>query len=254
MTAVVFGADGIMSEFAEPIGDQRSMTHHSRDHVLQRADDDGNLSEQARRVVLAAWKDLPASAPLTAAMSRLGEAELLAHEEAAALAAPDVDEIERACAALRLAAVAQADAERTADALSADRIQFLETGLEFHDRHGAQPCPVCAKGTLDDGWVVQARAALAAELDAASALRVARSAAHRARQALTALVREVHPSVALQAFSVLPVDDDRVLAEHVQLAIPGLRKTYEALQEEAAARSAAIREAQEWLRALSAES
>jgi hypothetical protein len=236
-----------------------------RDHVLQRADDDDKLSEQARLVVLAAWRNLPADDPLTVAMSRLdAEVQTLARHQAAALTAPDVDEVEQACAALRSAASAQADAEHAADALSADRVQFLETSLEFHDRHGTQPCPVCAKGTLDDEWVAQARAALAAEQDAASALRVARSGTHRARQALTAFVRTVDAPpaedagltaiaaarIAYQSFSALPVDDDTALADCVARDLPELRTAYDALREAVAPKLAIVHEAQHWLRAL----
>ena len=163
---------------------------------------------------------------------------------------------------MRSAARARADAEDAADALASDRVQFLETSLEFHGRHGTQTCPVCAEGTLDDDWVVRARAALAAEQDAASALRIARSGAHRARQVLVGLVRAVDAPpaegaeltaiaaarIAYEAFSALPVDDDQALAEHVELALPELSTTYEALRAEAAAKLATIREAQEWLR------
>lgn len=173
-----------------------------------------------------------------------------AWRQAAALTVPDVDDVERACAALRSAAAEQAEAERTADALAGDRVQFLETSLEFHARHGTQPCPVCAQGSLDDEWVVRARAALADELEAAGALRTARSGAHRARQTLIGLVRMVSapPSEdaelttiwaardAHRLFVTLPVDDDTALADHVELALPDLRATYEALQREAAGR------------------
>jgi hypothetical protein len=236
-----------------------------REYVLQRANDDDDLSEQARSVLLAAWRDLPAGVALTIAMTRLDAAvEILARQHAAASTAPDVDEAEKACAALRSAASAQAAAERAADALSADRIQFLETSLEFHDRHGTQPCPVCAKGTLDDAWVAQARAALAAEQGAASALRVARSGAHRARQALTALVRAVDAPppedagltpivaarVAYQSFSTLPTDDDTAIADRVARELPALRTAYGALAEAAAANLKIAHEAQKWLQAL----
>ena len=171
-----------------------------------------------------------------------------AWRQAAALMTPGIDEVERAAAALRTATGAQADAERTADALAADRVQFLETSLEFHDRHGTQPCPVCAEGTLDDAWVVRARAALAAEQEAASSLRVARSATHRARQTLVALVRGVPAPPAEDAglttiaaareayetFSALPLDDDVALADHVASDLPDLAAAYDALRREAA--------------------
>jgi hypothetical protein len=236
-----------------------------RDYVRQRADDDDDLGEQARLFIIAAWRDLPADVPLTAVISRLdAEVETLARHQTAALTAPDVDEIEQACAALRSAATAQAAAERAADALSGDRVQFLETSLEFHDRHGTQPCPVCAEGTLDGEWVARARAALAAEKDAASALRVARSGAHRARQALTALVRAVDAPppedagltaivsarLAYQSFSALSADDDTALADRVARELPELRTAYEALGEAAVRKLEITQEAQGWLRAL----
>ncbi len=171
-----------------------------------------------------------------------------AWRHAAALTAPEVDEVGEACAALRSFASEQADAERTADALAADRVQFLETSLEFHDRHGTQPCPVCAQSTLDDAWVERARAALATENEAASSLRVARSATHRARQTLAAHVRaaQAPPAedagltsiaaarVAYETFSALPVNNDVALADHVESALPGLRTAYDALRQEAA--------------------
>ncbi|MET0475220.1 MAG: hypothetical protein ABW001_11325 [Mycobacterium sp.] len=229
---------------------------------------DEELREQARLLVLAAYGDpdaMPSLERLTVALSRLdAEVETLARCRAAASTAPGVDEVERACAALRSAADAQADAEHTAGALSADRIQFLETSLEFHDRHGTQPCPVCAMGTLDDEWVARARAALAAERDAASALRVARSETHRARRALIALVDAVDAPpaedvglsamsaarVAHQSFSTLSTDDDTGLADRVARGLPELRAAYDALLQAAAPRLEVAIEAQKWLQAL----
>ncbi|MBJ7336696.1 hypothetical protein [Mycolicibacterium sp.] len=227
---------------------------------------DDNLSEQARLIVLAAYGDphqIPSRERLTAATDRL-DAAVGALTKATALTAPDAAEVERACAALSSAATARADAEGAADALAGDRVQFLETSLEFRDRHGTQPCPVCAEGTLDDAWVARARAALTAEQDAASALRMARSAAHRARQALVALAREIDTPpaenaelttiaaarLAYEAFSALPVDDDPALAEHVASTLPDLRTAYQALRAEAGSTLEAAHEAQTWLRAL----
>ena len=237
-----------------------------RDQIRRRAAADDDLGARARLVVSVAWNDLPADAPLTAATERVdAQAELLERHQAAAKTAPAADDVERACAAMRSAASGQADAERVADALSADRIQFLETSLEFRDRHGTQPCPVCAASALDDEWVGRARTALAAEKDAASALRVARSAAHRARQALTALVRAVQAPpaedaglaeivaarVAHQSFTTVPTDDDGALADHVARALPELAAAYDALGTAAAAELAATHEAQAWLQGLS---
>jgi len=233
------------------------------DQILRRADDD--LDAPARKVLSAAWRDLPADAPPTDAIGRVDAiVAALQRQRAAAASVPDAADLERACAALRSAVDGQAAAARVADALSADRIQFLETSLEFHDRHGTQPCPVCAATALDDEWVVRARAALAGERDAASALRTARSTAHRARQGLTALVRGVQapavedaglPAVAEArsahlSFSALPADGDDALAAHVAGTSRQLRAAYDALGQTAAAELAAARQAQSWLRAL----
>ncbi|TPG34223.1 hypothetical protein [Mycolicibacterium hodleri] len=164
------------------------------------------------------------------------------------LVLPNAAQFEKACAALRSAARVRADAEGAADALAADRVQFLETSLEFRDRHGTQPCPVCAEGSLDDTWAERARAALAAEQQTMGALRAARSGAHRARQALVGLVRAVdvpppddvglasaaRARIAHAAFSMVPVDDDTAIADHVERALPELRTAYTALRQEVA--------------------
>jgi hypothetical protein len=191
---------------------------------------------------------LSAAEPDLDALAEVGDqAAPAAWREAAALAAPDVDEIERACTALRLAAVVRTDEQRRGDVLGADRVQFLETSLEFRDRHGPQPCPVCAEGVLDDAWVKRARAALAAEQQAAGALRAARSGAHRARQTLAGLVRAVAAPpagdlglstaaaarVAHQGFSTIPFDDDSAVADHVERTLPELVTAYAALRQEA---------------------
>ena len=231
-----------------------------RGDVLHRAREDGQLSESIRLTLSSAW---PPDAPLAVALGRLdAEVELLARLAAVAMTVPAVDEVESVCAALRSAATDQALAERAADALSADRVQFLETGLEFHARHGTQPCPVCAAGSLDDDWVGRARAALAAEKGVASALRVARSAAHRARQTVTALVRAVEAPpaedagvpavvaarVAHQSLSTVPADDDVALADRVARALGQLRAAYDALGEAVGPRLQTAQAAQQWLR------
>ncbi len=173
-----------------------------------------------------------------------------AWRQAAGLATPETAEVEQACVELRAAAAEQAEAERGSVALAADRMQLLETGLLFHDRHGAQPCPVCTVGTLDDDWAQRARVALAEELEAAQTLRAARSRSFRARQAVTALAHAVHAPppedadlttiaaarTAHDAFGVLPVDDDVALADHVETALPDVTTAYDALRAEASGR------------------
>lgn len=171
-----------------------------------------------------------------------------AWQQAAAVTVPDGDAVSQACTALRNAAAALAEAELTADALAADRVAVLETGLLFHQKHGTQPCPVCMEGTLDDDWAERARVAMATEKEAAQSLTTARSGSYRARQALVAIVKGVPAPpaedaelttvaaarLAHQALSAHPVDDDAALADHVEAATPDVATTYEALRQEAA--------------------
>lgn len=179
-----------------------------------------------------------------------------AWHEAAVLIVPDVDEFESACGALRLAAMARTDSQRRGDVLAADRMQFLETSLEFRDRHGTQPCPVCAEASLDDAWVERAQAALRAERQSATELRAARSSAHRARRNLLELIRAVSAPpaedlalatvaaarAAHHEFSTFPVDDDDAIADHVERTLPVLLAAYAALRREAADSLAALEE------------
>ena len=134
------------------------------------------------------------------------------------------------------------------DALAADRAKLLEHGLTFHEQHGAQPCPVCGQGTLDDNWAVAARAALEQEQTAAEDLTAARAATHQARSALVAVVRAVAPPPladtgltkvaaareAYETFSKLPTSNDHTLADHVKETLAPLRAAYDTLRQEAA--------------------
>ena len=170
-----------------------------------------------------------------------------AWRQAAGLTTPDPSEVAEACAALREAAAHEADATRTTDALAVDRVQLLETGVEFHDKHGTQPCPVCFDGTLDDDWAVRAREALVREQEAAQVLRAARSASFRTRQAVNKLLEDVAPPpvedaelttiaaarLAHQAFSTT-TDGDVAHADHIEATLPELCATYGALSQEAA--------------------
>jgi len=165
---------------------------------------------------------------------------------AAGLMVPEHEQIEQACTAMRSAADGLMAASLAADVLAADRVKLLETGLLFHEKHGTQPCPVCFDGTLDDDWAQRALAAMAKEQEATRALTAARSANHRARTNLIALVQGVQPPpaedaslttvaaarLAYEAFS-MPVDDDVAMANQVEATLPDLRATYEALRREA---------------------
>lgn len=176
-----------------------------------------------------------------------------AWRQATGLTTPDAAAVAKACQGLREAAAAEAEANRSSDVLAADRVKVLETALAFREKHGAQPCPVCFEGTLDDDWLERANQAYRAEQDAAQALTAARSGSYRARQALLNFVKEVGPPpvedaslttvaaarLAHQGFSIMPDDGAVALADHVEAKLPALATAYAALRDEAAGRISA---------------
>lgn len=168
-------------------------------------------------------------------------------EQARQLSAPSTEDAESKCTALRSAARALQQGVRRIDALAADRAQLLESGLEFHDQHGDQPCPVCWQGSLDHGWALAARAALDRDQSALRDLTAARAETQQARSAVVAMVRAVarppladaelstvEPArAAYDAFAELPISDDLALADHVEATLPALHTAYAALAQEA---------------------
>ncbi len=170
-----------------------------------------------------------------------------AWQQAERLITPSPEDAGQKLTALREAAASEREEARTSDALASDRAQLLEQGLEFHEQHGDQQCPVCGEGSLDGRWAVAARAALERELAAASALTAARAATAQARLSVVNLVRGVlrPPShdadltalpaaqQAWERFAAMPVDDDSALAEHVAATLPELQSSYATLREQA---------------------
>lgn len=173
------------------------------------------------------------------------------------LTVPGDEEVALTCDALRSAADNEQEEAGRSDALAADRGRLLAMSLEFHDHHGDQKCPVCGHGNLTADWAVAARAALEQDQLAAQALTAARAATNQARSAVIKVVHEVDaPPVsdtelttlpaarsAYEAFTALPADGHRALADHVQQALPPLREAYAALQQEAAAQIKACQDA-----------
>ena len=167
-----------------------------------------------------------------------------AWQRAERLSTPDPDDIALKCSALRSAAESERQEAERSDALAADRGQLLELGLDFHDHHGDQKCPVCGHGTLDETWAVAARAALEQDQEAAQALKAARAATEQARSAVIAAVRDVPaPPVtdpdltslgaaraAYDAFVKLPADGDIALADHVTETLDPVREAYSSLR------------------------
>lgn len=172
-----------------------------------------------------------------------------AWQHARQLTAPSAEDAESKCTALRSAAQAAQQEVRRVDALAVDRAQLLESGLEFHDRHGDQRCPVCGQGTLDHEWALAARAALERDQTALRDLTAARAETEQARSAVVAMVRAVaRPPLAdadlgalavaraaYDRFAELPIGDDLALADHVEATLPPLRAAYAALAQEASA-------------------
>jgi ABC-type hemin transport system ATPase subunit len=171
-----------------------------------------------------------------------------AWQQAERLTTPSQEEAGQKLTALREVAASEREEARNSDVLATDRAQLLAQGLEFHEQHGDQQCPVCGQGSLDSRWAVAARAALERELSAAQALTAARAATAQARAAVVNLIRGVaRPPLsddeltalpaAQQAWErfaeLLPVDDDLALVEHITTTLPDLERSYAALQQEA---------------------
>jgi DNA repair exonuclease SbcCD ATPase subunit len=167
-----------------------------------------------------------------------------AWQQAARLATPSADEAEQKLKALREAATSEAEEARNSDALADARTQLLEEGLEFHEEHGDQQCPVCGQGSLNERWAVAARAALEREHSASRTLNAARAAT---RSAVVALIRGVlRPPLsdddlttlpaaqqAWEHFAQFPEGNDTALAEHVETSLPEVLRSYAALREQA---------------------
>jgi ABC-type hemin transport system ATPase subunit len=172
-----------------------------------------------------------------------------ARQQAALLVTPSNDEAAPKLKAMREAAASEQEEARNADALAGDRAELLEQGLEFHDEHGDQQCPVCGQGKLDERWALAARAALERERSASRTLNAARAATAQARSAVVALIRGVaRPPLsdddlttlvaaqqAWERFANYPDGDDIALAEHVEAVLPEVQQSFAALRDQASA-------------------
>ncbi|MGW3787229.1 AAA family ATPase [Micromonospora chokoriensis] len=96
--------------------------------------------------------------------------------------------------------------------------ELLRLALEQHEDEGDGPCPVCATGTLDDGW----RAAAAQSL---TELRQRSVAAQTATTRLTALLRQTHHLIEDLAVPESPGSETSIGALHDAVAalrrVPG---------------------------------
>ena len=152
------------------------------------------------------------------------------------------------CDALR-AAGRRAGRGPNSDALAVDRGRLLETGLEFHDDHGTQTCPVCWARHPDEDWAVAARAALQQEQVPCAG--VDGRPAPRLRQARSAVVNSSttcappgagepnspHWPAARSAYTTfadVADDGDRRWPITSQQTLPAAARAYAALHHEAA--------------------
>ena len=166
--------------------------------------------------------------------------------QAERLSVPSSNEAAQRITAFREAVTLEREVIQHSDALAADRAQLLEQGIEFHERHGDQPCPLCGEGSLNSGWAVAAREALDKEQEGAGALTAARNGTVQARAAVRQLVSAVaRPPRADEDLTTLAAaqeawerftasrDDDLALAEHLTATLPELEQFYAALRTEA---------------------
>jgi recombinational DNA repair ATPase RecF len=162
---------------------------------------------------------------------------------------PQVDDIESCAAQLRAAAERLRRSEQGMAALTAERVDLLNSALEYHSRAGDADCPVCGDGRLDSAWADRARTSVVEGERSVTEYRAAAAAAKSARadaEALCGVLQSapVVPSVALATLDAyntaaerarsLP-GDHQECASHLETVLLDAVGAAEALRDEATA-------------------
>lgn len=162
------------------------------------------------------------------------------------LPSPDPAAITAAASRLRAAVGAMADAGEAESKRRVARLDVRRQAMRLHAEHGEQSCPVCTKGTLDDGWAESSRALVAREEAELKELSDARHELEAARRALRGLVQprpaptdraptgDLEEAVAAardawDAYQELP-DGDLDLADHLELHVTDVASSMGALR------------------------
>ena len=138
------------------------------------------------------------------------------------IALPDVptDVVARSVEMIKVGAeVAQAHSGTLA-ARSADLVTLIESSLQFHEKHGDGPCPVCGSaGALDAGWHARQKAQAGELREAARAVRDAQNLLKAGREAIKGLAQP--PRKVLEAATALGLSAAEVLraAERAQSVV-----------------------------------
>ncbi len=162
---------------------------------------------------------------------------------------PQVADIERCAARLRAAAEALRRSEQGLAALTAERVDLLNSALDYHSRAGDADCPVCGSGRLDSGWADRARASVAEGEQSVADYRAAVAEVKSARTDAAELAGRLQPApvvpgvalatrdaynTAAEQARLLPVDDQEC-AVHLETTLLDGVATAEALRAEATA-------------------
>jgi len=104
-------------------------------------------------------------------------------EQLASLPCPDTAQVEGALQALRDASKALRATAGTLASRSKDLAEVLDRALQFHDRYGDGPCPICGReAALDPAWHEHQKEEVRRLRDAARDATAAQSAAEAARR------------------------------------------------------------------------
>ena len=161
---------------------------------------------------------------------------------------PQVADIESCAARLRAAAEALRRSEQGLAALTAERVDLLNSALEYHSRAGDADCPVCGNGRLDADWAEHARASVAEGEQSVADYRAAVGGVKAARTDADELAGRLQPApvvpgvplATLDAYNTaaerarsLPVDHQKC-ASRLETALLDAVGAAEALRDEAA--------------------
>lgn len=129
---------------------------------------------------------------------------------------PSMADVERCAARLRTAAEALRRAEQDMAALTSERVDLLNSALEYHSRAGDAECPVCGDGRLDADWADRARTSVAEGERSVTEYRAAVAELKSARADADSLAAQLQPAQAVPSVALATLGAYNTAAERAQ--------------------------------------
>lgn len=133
------------------------------------------------------------------------------------IAPPQVADIETCAVGLRTAAEALRRTEQDLAALTAERVDLLNSALDYHSRAGDAECPVCGGGRLDADWADRARTSVAEGERSVTEYRTATADMKSARAEAEALAGRLVPATMVPGVAFATLDDYNIAAERARV-------------------------------------